>query len=242
MCRTRTSHPASSVASPRRRLSIRPVRVRCSSRSATRSKDSPEGPLRRLAQRTRMTTGKTDARLRQWQVATAGVLLVGYAGYYVCRSNLSVVIPALLADSHLGMDRAAIGLVSSAGIVAYAAGKSITGVIGDFYGGRVLFLGGLFLSVVATMAFSASMGLPLMLLFWVINRFVQSAGWAGLTKIASHWYPAHRYGLVMSVLSLSFLFGDALGRYALGQVLRAGWTWRDVFVLAALTLGVIGLV
>jgi MFS transporter, OPA family, glycerol-3-phosphate transporter len=183
-----------------------------------------------------------DARLTRWQVVTGAALLVGYSGYYICRSNLSVAVPALIADSAAGVDRTAIGLISSAGIVAYAAGKSITGVAGDFFGGRALFLGGLFLSVAATLAFSASAGLPLFLVCWMINRFVQSAGWAGLTKTAAHWFPARRYGTVMSLLSLSFLFGDAAGRYLLGGLLTGGTSWRGLFVAAAAVLAAIGLI
>ena len=57
-------------------------------------------------------------------VVTGTALLVGYSGYYFCRSNLSVVVPALAADPAAGVDRASIGLISSAGIVAYAVGKS----------------------------------------------------------------------------------------------------------------------
>lgn len=182
------------------------------------------------------------SRLQRWQWLTGAVLLVGYSGYYVCRSNLSVAVPALLADPSTGLDRAAIGAMSSAGIVAYAAGKSITGVAGDFVGGRGLFLGGLFLSVAATVAFSVSAGYPLFLLWWMANRFAQSAGWGGLTKTAAHWYPAGRYGTVMSLLSLSYLFGDAAGRYLLGAFMSGGLSWRGVFLAAAAVLAIIGLV
>ena len=181
-----------------------------------------------------------SSRLTRWRIVTGTALLVGYSGYYICRSNLSVAVPALIADPAAGVDRTTIGLISSAGIVAYAVGKSITGVAGDFFGGRTLFLGGLFLSVAATVAFSASAGVPLFLFFWIVNRFVQSAGWAGLTKTAAHWYPARRYGTVMSLLSLSFLFGDAIGRYVLGGLLTDGTTWRGLFLAAAAVLTVIG--
>lgn len=184
----------------------------------------------------------TAARVTRWQIVTGATLLVGYSGYYVCRSNLSVAVPALVADPTTGLDRAGIGVISSAGIVAYAVGKSITGVAGDFVGGRVLFLGGLFLSVAATLAFSASATPGWFLAFWTMNRFVQSAGWGGLTKTAAHWYPPHRYGMVMSLLSLSFLFGDAIGRFLLGGLLSGGLGWRGVFVAAAVALATIGLV
>jgi len=178
----------------------------------------------------------------RWQIVTAAALLVGYSGYYLCRSNLSVAVPALLADPTARVDRDAIGWIASAGIVAYATGKSMNGVAGDFLGGRRLFLAGLFLSVAATLAFSLSAGAPLFMLWWVINRFVQSAGWGGLTKTAAHWYPASRYGTVMSVLSLSYLFGDAVGRYMLGALFTRGVTWRGLFVAAAGVLAAIGVV
>lgn len=182
------------------------------------------------------------SRASRWQVLTAAALLAGYSGYYLCRSNLSVAVPALIADPAAGVDRAAIGWIASAGIVAYAAGKSITGVAGDFLGGRALFVGGLFLSVVATVAFSLGAGASQFTACWIVNRFVQSAGWGGLTKTAAHWYPASRYGTVMSVLSLSFLFGDAIGRYLLGSLLTYGIPWRGVFLIAAAVLTAIGIV
>jgi len=184
--------------------------------------------------------GSERHSLRRRQGATAAALLLGYSGYYVCRSNLSVVLPALVADPSAGVDRVAVGVIASAGILAYAAGKSITGVAGDFWGGRALFLLGLFLSVVATLAFSASAGFTVFLVIWIGNRFVQSAGWGGLTKLAAHWFPARHYGTVMSILSLSYLFGDAVGRYFLGALLSWGATWRHVFVVAAVVLALIG--
>ena len=187
-----------------------------------------------------MPNNATPAGFERWQWLTGAALLVGYSGYYICRSNLSVAVPGLLADGATGLDRTAIGMVSSAGVIAYAIGKSVTGVAGDFFSGRTLFLGGLFLSVAATLAFSASAGLPLFLLFWVFNRFVQSAGWGGLTKTAAHWFPARRYGTVMSLLSLSYLFGDAAGRYLLGMLIADGVGWRGVFVVAAVVLALIG--
>jgi sugar phosphate permease len=125
----------------------------------------------------RFVPSSATVDLRRWQSVTGVALLVGYSGYYLCRSNLSVIVPALVADPTAAVDRETLGWIASAGIVAYAAGKSINGVVGDFLGGRTLFLTGLFLSVAATLAFSASAGVPLFTLCWVANRFVlASAG------------------------------------------------------------------
>lgn len=182
----------------------------------------------------------SHTRAARWRLATAAALIGGYAGYYLCRSNLSVALPALVADPTAGIDRSAAGALVSAGVLAYAGGKSITGVAGDFIGGRRLFLAGLFGSVLATIAFSVSTGIGALAACWIVNRFMQSAGWGGLTKIVAHWCPATHYGAVMSVLSLSFLFGDAIGRYALGELLSADVGWRGLFLWAAAILLVIG--
>jgi OPA family glycerol-3-phosphate transporter-like MFS transporter len=188
-----------------------------------------------------MTSTPDTVAFTRWQWLIGSALLLGYAGYYVCRSNLSVVVPLLTGDAASGLTRDDLGLITSAGIVAYALGKTITGVAADFLGGRVLFLGGLFLSVLATVAFASSAEVPALLLIWTFNRFVQSAGWGGLTKTAAHWYSAERYGTVMSVLSLSYLFGDASGRYVLGVLLSGGLGWRAVFLVSAVLLATIGL-
>jgi OPA family glycerol-3-phosphate transporter-like MFS transporter len=60
-----------------------------------------------------------------------------------------------------------------------------------------------------------------------------------LVKIAAHWFEPARYGRVMAVLSLSFLFGDAAGRFLLGQLMAKGFGWRAVFFASAATLGLI---
>src|SRR5262245_23986906 len=156
-------------------------------------------------------------RLRRWQMTTAGTLLAGYAGYYVCRSNLSVVAPELVREfGSRGIDRSAIGLIISSGVLAYAVGKVVTGISGDFIGGRLAFVGGMVLSVVATTALGLSTALSAFVAIWIANRAVQSIGWGALVKVAAHWFEPGRYGRVMAGLSLSFLFGDAVGRFCLG--------------------------
>ena len=44
------------------------------------------------------TEYQPSSRLRKWQRVTVGSLIVGYAGYYICRSNFSVVAPLLLDE------------------------------------------------------------------------------------------------------------------------------------------------
>lgn len=182
----------------------------------------------------------THSRLARWQLLTAATLLVGYAGYYVCRSNLSVATPLLLQEAgETGIDKKAVGLLASLGVVAYAVGKLVNGMVGDFLGGRRVFLMAMAFSAAATVWFGTAAGLTTFVAAWMANRFVQSAGWSALVKVASQWFPPARYGMVMGVLSQSYLFGDAAGRLLLGSLLDRGLGWRALFFAAAAVLLVI---
>src|SRR5262249_2129855 len=187
-------------------------------------------------------TPVSDRRLWRWQLVTVWALLLGYTGYYLCRSDLAVATPLLLAQSDaLGLDRTTIGAIQSIGVLCYAAGKLVGGVVGDFVGGRLMFLFGLFGAVAATVVFGTSSTVIMFTVAWAANRLFQSGGWSGIVKIVSFWFPARRYGTVMAVISLSFLFGDALGRYLLGQLIAFGLDWRALFMCAAGVVAVVGL-
>jgi OPA family glycerol-3-phosphate transporter-like MFS transporter len=192
--------------------------------------------------------------LRRWQQITAASLFVGYAGYYLGRSCLAIATPMMVdpSASH-GLTKAQIGLVASVGVLTYAIGKVINGLIADYLGGRQIFLFGMAATVACTAAFGISSTLPMFIAVWGANRFFQSMGWNALVKTASRWYPAHRQATIMGFLSLSFLFGDAIDRAYLGGLVEIGQrstgtplsilaNWRSVFLIAAGTLGLIAIV
>ena len=177
-------------------------------------------------------------RLRAHQTLTLTLLTIGYTGYYLCRSNLSIAMPELideLAAAGLSPDdaRVRLGTMASLGVLAYALGKLFFGGTADLLGGRRNFLAGMGGAVVFTLLFSAGGGLSLFTLAWIGNRTVQSIGWAGTVKIASRWFSYSRYATVMGVVSLSYLFGDGVARLAMSALIAHGFGWRAVFRFAA---------
>jgi OPA family glycerol-3-phosphate transporter-like MFS transporter len=173
-------------------------------------------------------------RLKRWQLITSGTLLIGYAGYYFCRSNLPLAAPFLLEEyAASGFDKAKLGQIATIGTGFYFAGKLMGGVLGDYFGGRRIFLVGMLASIVCTVFFGMGTGFTVFASTWALNRLAQSLGWGALVKIASRWFPFRIYGTVMAVLSLSFLFGDALARLVLGELLEAGIGWRRMFFASA---------
>ena len=185
---------------------------------------------------------KAPTPLAFWPWCTVALLATGYAGYYLCRSDLSIALPLLireLASHGVAPDVAKIqlGSIASLGVLAYAAGKFPSGWLADFLGGKRSFLIGMAGAVLFTVLFAMAGGIPLFTLAWMGNRCIQSTGWAGMVKITSRWFSYSAYGTVMGAVSLSYLFGDALAREFMARLIDAGFGWRAIFFIAAGTLG-----
>ena len=174
-------------------------------------------------------------------VATISLLALGYSGYYFCRSDYSVALPLILAEQvrhgvaiHEAQIR--LGSIASLGVLAYGVCKFPSGAIADIFGGRRNFLGGMIGSILFTILFMLGGGFPLFTLAWVGNRFIQALGWAGLVKVTSRWFSYSTYGTVMAILSLSYLFGDAISREIMSLLLACGFGWRAIFAAGAALL------
>jgi OPA family glycerol-3-phosphate transporter-like MFS transporter len=186
----------------------------------------------------------SQPRFTAWHATTIALLALGYSGYYFCRSNLSVVLPDLIHDlaQHgvtVSQAQVRLGFIASAGTMAYAVGKFISGSLADLFGGKRNFVGGMAGSILFTIMFVLSGGFPLFTLAWVGNRLFQSTGWVGLVKVSSRWFSYSTYGTVMAVLSLSYLFGDAACRWIMGQLMAFGLGWRGVFLAGAGSLALL---
>jgi len=87
-------------------------------------------------------------RFEKWRQLTVALIVTGYAGYYLCRSDFAVALPLLIAEMGRrgiapGDARIRLGTVASLGVLAYAIGKFPSGWLADFLGGRRNFLFGM---------------------------------------------------------------------------------------------------
>jgi len=180
----------------------------------------------------------SPAPFTRWHLLTVSLLALGYAGYYFCRSDLSVVLPLLIKDlgAHgipANVAQVRLGFIASAGVFAYALGKFVSGSLADIFGGRNNFLAGMAGAVLFTILFAVGGGFPVFTMAWIGNRIFQSTGWVGLVKVSSRWFSYSIYGTVMAVISLSYLFGDAASREVMALLLGAGMGWRGIFFTGA---------
>jgi sugar phosphate permease len=192
-----------------------------------------------------MATGSELVRtrsLRFRQTTTVLLLFGGYASLYFCRADLSVATPLLIEElGQHGVKHAdaviRMGSIASLGVLAYALGKLFLGGLGDYWGGRISFLIGLVGAVLFTLVFASGLSLPLFSMAWIGNRLTQSLSWAGLIKVSSKWFDFSSYGMIIGILSISYLVGDAAARQWMGMLIEHGYGWRTLFYFAAAVVG-----
>ncbi len=176
--------------------------------------------------------------LRFRQTITVLLLFGGYGSLYFCRADLSVATPLLIDElGKHGVSHAEaivrMGDIASFGVLAYAIGKLFLTGLGDFWGGRISFLIGLGGATVFTLMFASGLSLPLFSIAWIGNRLTQSLSWAGLIKVSSKWFDYSSYGMIIGILSISYLVGDAAARQWMGMLIEHGFGWRTLFYFAA---------
>jgi sugar phosphate permease len=184
--------------------------------------------------------GYRSLRFRQSVVVL--LLFGGYGALYFCRADLSVATPLLVDElvKHGVSHSDAIihmGDIASFGVLAYALGKLFLTGLGDFWGGRINFLIGLGGATAFTLMFASGLSLPLFTIAWIGNRLTQSLSWAGLIKVSSKWFDFSSYGMIIGILSISYLVGDAAARQWMGMLIEHGFGWRALFYFAAAVVG-----
>jgi len=59
-----------------------------------------------------------------------------------------------------------------------------------------------------------------------------------LIKVSSKWFDFSSYGMIIGILSISYLVGDAAARQWMGMLIQHGYGWRALFYFAAAVVGV----
>ncbi|UKJ08166.1 MFS transporter [Solitalea lacus] len=185
----------------------------------------------------------TDQSSKFWSRTTLLSLFIGYCGYYLCRSNLSIAAPLIIREySDEGITKEVIGQISSVGLIFYVIGKVINGLLGDYLGGRKIFIWGMLGAVLATAFFSLGSGIAVFITAWSFNRFIQSMGWGGLVKTTSNWISYKSYGKAMAFLSLSYLVGDIAAKLILGELVNYNLSWQQLFYVSGAMLLIIAII
>jgi len=174
-----------------------------------------------------------DWKYRLWRWRIFFITWLTYGGFYLTRKSFSVAKIGLSEDPHIMMSNATMGAIDFAYLTAYAAGQFFWGMFGDRYGTRKIILVGMACSVVAAFAMGLS---PLVLflgVFFCIQGFCQSSGWAPLTKNVGYWFSQKERGRVMGWWCTNYAIGGAVASAVAGLAAEHLGHWRYAFFVPA---------
>lgn len=197
------------------------------------------------------TTDKQDKLYKKlrFQAFLAGT--VGYSLYYVCRTSLNVVKKPIL-DSGV-LDTHQLGIISSALLFSYAAGKFVNGFLADHCNIKRFMATGLIVSTIANVSVGllgfAQTGLVSISTFaffiafaimWGINGWSQSMGAAPAIIALSRWFPLRERGTFYGFFSASHNLGEFFSFVFVGAVVGFfGWQWGFIGSSLAGLLGIV---
>jgi EmrB/QacA subfamily drug resistance transporter len=177
-----------------------------------------------------------DARTKRRRVVGLIAVLLAQGMLILDASVVNVALPALQAD--LGVDPAQLTWVTSAYLIAFGGLLLLFGRLGDLFGRRRVFLFGIALFTVASIACGLA-GSAAML---IVSRFVQGIGAAGassviLALIAVEFPEDGDRARAMSGYMFVSVAGGSLGLFA-GGLLTQLLSWHWIFLIN-LPIGVV---
>ncbi len=179
-----------------------------------------------------------------------------YAGYYLCRYNLSIIAPELMRD--LGLNKRQYGVIQSARDGAYAVGQFVNGLFTDRLGGKQAMTVGAAGTIVLNLVFGLTAWrnigwlLGVLTMIRLADGYVQAFGAPGMVKINTAWFRRRERGGFAGIFGGMIQLG-AISAGKLGGFLATGVSipllfftitvpqldWRYMFVVPPLVLGII---
>jgi sugar phosphate permease len=186
-----------------------------------------------------LKTQGRDVSARGWRYRIFAVTWLAYAGFYLCRKNLSVAVPLL--ETHLGYSTSQLANVIFGFSLIYALGQFVFGVLSDRLGPRLIVGAGLFLVVLSNLLLGVQSSLVLLTILVCLGSIGQATGWSGLVKTMACWFKREERGVVMGWWGTNYVLGGFLATVfatfvSTSPILFPSWSWRRVFVFPALLL------
>jgi OPA family sugar phosphate sensor protein UhpC-like MFS transporter len=180
-----------------------------------------------------------DVQQKSWRWRIFALTWLAYAGYYLCRKNLSVTMPLMSAEQHY--TKLQLANIIFGYSLLYAVGQFLFGVLADKFGSRRVVTLGLLTAVLSNFLLGFSSSVTMLTVFACLNGAGQSAGWPGLVKNMAAWFRHQERGVVMAWWTTNYVVGGFAGTLFATFVVTSTWLfpelgWRRGFWLPAFAL------
>lgn len=187
----------------------------------------------------RLPEDQVDPEYKRYRAQILSTIFVGYAGYYLVRSNINVAKPYLISE--LGLTKADVGYVASALTVAYGLSKFLMGNVSDRSNPKYFLATGLILSGLVNLVFGFVPGLFSMIILWALNGWFQGMGWPPCGRTMVHWFSDRERGTKMAIWNLAHNVGGMLAPVIASYSLMFFGTYKSAFFVPAVLALIIGL-
>ncbi len=170
-------------------------------------------------------------KYNKWRIRILISIIVGYGMYYLCRQNLSMIMPAYMQE--FGYSKDDMGSILSIAAFTYGVGKFVNGHLSDKSNARYFMPLGLATSAIVTLCLGFNNGIITFGVLWVINNWFQSMGWPPAARMLTHWFAPKELGAKWALGASSHQIGGALTIIYTGYLVE-NYGWRSAFYLPGL--------
>ena len=165
---------------------------------------------------------EVDRLYRTYRFRVLIAITFGYSLAYTCRLALSMVKKPLIDEGIFSPTE--LGLIGSALLYAYAAGKLVNGFLADHANLKLFFAFGVLISALINLAMGFSTVLWVSVALWAMNGWFQGFGAPSGVVALAQWFGNRERGRYYGIWSTAHSIGEGLTFVAVGAVVAAlGW-------------------
>jgi len=174
---------------------------------------------------------------RAWAVWTVAAIF--YLAAFYLRTSPAVMTTELMRDFGIAASR--LGQFSAFYFYAYILMQIPTGVLVDSWGARRLLIGGSIAAAAGTLLFGATTSYAVASIGRAIVGASTAVGWVVTLKLATHWFPKHRFAMLSGLGLMMGNLGALFAQVPLRLLVEA-YGWRAVAAGSAACVLAIGAV
>ncbi|HJK87266.1 MAG TPA: MFS transporter [Candidatus Megaira endosymbiont of Hartmannula sinica] len=192
---------------------------------------SYRGNLFMIIKQSKMLSEKERKKYHKWRLRILFSVILGYATYYLCRQNFSVIMPIIMTE--FNYSKTQMGYILALSSMVYGIGKFINGYISDKSNARYFMPIGLFISAIISFSMGFMTSLYAIGILWCFNNWFQSMGWPPVARILTHWFAKQEIGVKWAYGSASHQVGGAF-TLVFTSYLANKYGWQFGFFIPAI--------
>lgn len=148
-------------------------------------------------------------KYRLYSILAYSAVFIGYLAMYLIRKDFNIAQPYL--KEMYSLTNTQLGLIASAFTIPYGIGKFVLGFFSDQANAKRMVGVLLFCAALLNICFGFFLGnIGMMMLFWGLNGFFQSAGGPASYATISRWFPKKNRGTALGFWNVSHNAGGAM--------------------------------